>query len=40
MKKSIRTIILMSMFTLLAVVFSALSCTVTSGGISITVYNN
>ncbi len=40
MKKKIRTIILVSMFTLLAVVFSALSCTVTSGGISITVYNN
>ena len=40
MKRSIRAIILASMFTLLAVVFSALSCTVTPGGITITIYNN
>ncbi len=40
MKRSIRAIILVSMFSLLAVLFSALSCTVTSGGISISVYNN
>ncbi len=39
MKKSIRALIMVTVFICLSIMFSALSCTVTPGGITITINN-
>ena len=40
MKRSIRAILVVSVFGCLAIIFSALSCTVSSGGLTITISND